>query len=55
MRCITEGYDMNQKYVKIMGLIGSIILGTATMLSGDIVTGAGIITAALSSSSILGG
>lgn len=46
---------MNVKAVKWMSLLGSIALGVSLMSQGQVETGAGVITAALSSSSGLFG
>lgn len=44
---------MNPKYIKILGLIGALFAGGAIALSGDLVTAAGIVSAALSSAGVL--
>lgn len=44
---------MKTKYIKWFGLIGALFAGTSSIMSGDIITGAGVISAALSSAGIL--
>lgn len=44
---------MNQKVVKWLSLVSSLIAGVVLCIKGDPVTGTGIITAALSSASVL--
>lgn len=44
---------MKAKYIKWFGLIGATFAGTASIMSGDVVTGIGVISAALSSAGIL--
>lgn len=41
------------QWMKILGFVGAVATGTAAMIAGDIVAGAGIISAALSSSTLL--
>lgn len=44
---------MKVKYIKWIGLLGALFAGTAQILAGDIVTGGGVIAAALSSAGVL--
>lgn len=44
---------MRIKYVKWFGLLGALLAGSSQILAGDVVNGAGIIAAALSSAGIL--
>lgn len=44
---------MKTKYIKWFGLIGALVAGASSIMSGDIITGAGVISAALSSAGVL--
>lgn len=44
---------MNITIVKWLGLIGAALTGSAQILSGDVLTGVGVISAALSSAGVL--
>lgn len=44
---------MNTKYIKWLGLIGALFAGTSQILAGDLVSGSGVIAAALSSAGVL--
>lgn len=46
--------NMNQKFIKWAGLIGSVLLGTIAIMKGDVVSGVDVITSALSSASVFG-
>lgn len=41
------------QWTKILGFVGALATGAAMMIAGDIVAGVGIISAALSSSTLL--
>lgn len=41
------------KWIKVLGLVGALATGTAAVIAGDVVTGVGIVSAALSSSTLL--
>lgn len=41
------------QWIKTLGFVGAVATGTAAMIAGDIVSGVGIISAALSSSTLL--
>lgn len=43
---------MNTKFIKILGLLGAFCAGGLAIAAGDITTGAGVISAALSSAGI---
>jgi len=40
------------KFLRVFGFLGATLTGVATLVSGDIITGSGIIAAALSSVSV---
>lgn len=44
---------MNTQFVKLLGLVGAMFAGGAAIYAGDVVTGSGIISAALSSAGVL--
>lgn len=43
---------MNTKHIKWFGLVGALFAGASSIVSGDIITGAGVISAALSSAGV---
>lgn len=44
---------MKVLYIKWLGLLGALFAGTSQIISGDVVNGAGVIAAALSSAGVL--
>lgn len=44
---------MNVKYIKWLGLLGALFAGASQIAAGDIVNGAGIISASLASAGVL--
>lgn len=44
---------MKVKHVKWLGLIGALLAGVSQVVSGDVVAGVGVVSAALSSAGVL--